>query len=159
MYLGVSAVAHLAWETLELPLYTIWSSGTLREKAFAVVHCTAGDVLIALSTLAIALIAIGTANWPVEGFQRVLILTLILGVGYTIFSEWLNIVIRASWAYSSLMPVVPVINTGLSPLMQWVIVPNLALFFAKRRHTRVGKEADASVVASRSHGRGRGGER
>jgi hypothetical protein len=31
-------------------------TGTMREKAFALAHCTAGDVLIATSYLAVALI-------------------------------------------------------------------------------------------------------
>lgn len=52
--------------------------------------------------------------WPVEGHERVILATLALGVGYTIFSEWLNTALRSSWAYSALMPVVPVIKTGLS---------------------------------------------
>ena len=50
-----------------------------------------------------------------------------------IYSEWLNINVRGSWAYSDLMPVVPVIGTGLAPLLQWVIVPTLALWAALGR--------------------------
>lgn len=30
-YLGVTAIANLAWETLHLPLYTIWTTGSPRE--------------------------------------------------------------------------------------------------------------------------------
>jgi hypothetical protein len=26
IYLGVAAITHLAWETLQLPLYTLWTS-------------------------------------------------------------------------------------------------------------------------------------
>ena len=55
-----------------------------------------------------------------------------LGVSYTIFSEWLNIVIRAAWAYRDIMPVVPVIDAGLTPLLQWIIVPTLAYRAATR---------------------------
>ena len=32
-YLGVTAIANLAWETLHLPLYTIWTTGSPREQA------------------------------------------------------------------------------------------------------------------------------
>ena len=56
--------------------------------------------------------------------------TLAFGIGYTIYSEWLNVNVRGSWAYSDLMPVVPVIETGLAPLLQWVVVPTLALWVA-----------------------------
>jgi hypothetical protein len=132
VYLGVTLVANLVWETVQLPLYTIWTNASAREIAFAVVHCTGGDVLIALSVLTLALICVGTKSWPVEYHRRVLLVTLVLGIGYTIFSEWLNIVVRASWAYSRLMPVVPIINTGLSPLLQWIVVPAFALALARR---------------------------
>jgi hypothetical protein len=132
IYMAVILVANLIWETLQLPLYTIWTTGTARDKAFAVIHCTLGDALIALSTLILALVSVGTKNWPDERHNLVLAVAIILGVGYTIFSEWLNIVVRTSWAYSSLMPVVPVIGTGLAPLMQWILIPAIGLTRARR---------------------------
>lgn len=131
-YLAVIVIANSIWEVLQLPLYTIWTTGSAREIAFAIIHCTFGDALIALAALIIALISAGTKGWPGERYNSVLGLTLALGVGYTIFSEWLNIVVRASWAYSPLMPVVPVIGTGLSPLMQWIVIPAIALTGARR---------------------------
>jgi hypothetical protein len=131
-YLVVSMTSHLVWEFLQLPLYTIWTNGTVREMIFAVIHCTGGDVLIALAALTIALVFVGTKDWPILGPARVMLLTIAVGIGYTIFSEWLNIVIRASWAYSGLMPVVPVIRTGLSPLLQWLVIPSLALTLARK---------------------------
>ena len=131
-YLGVTAVANLMWEAFHLPLYTIWTSGSLQEQAFAVLHCTVGDVLIALAALAVALITVGTKVWPVEHHRPVLLVALVVGVAYTVFSEWYNIVVRANWAYSSLMPVVPLINTGLSPLLQWLVIPIAAFHTARR---------------------------
>jgi hypothetical protein len=117
-YLGVAAAGNLIWESLQLPLYTIWSTGTLREQAFAVVHCTLGDLLIALSTLTLALVLVGERGWPRDRFGHVAVLTLVLGVAYTAFSEWLNVVVRASWAYSEWMPVIPLFGfrLGVSPL-------------------------------------------
>jgi len=48
IYLAAVAVANLIWETLQLPLYTIWQSGAVQSQAFGIVHCTIGDVVIAL---------------------------------------------------------------------------------------------------------------
>ena len=42
IYLASIATMNFAWESLQLPLYTIWNTGTAREQAFAVVHCTLG---------------------------------------------------------------------------------------------------------------------
>ena len=133
-YIPFVAVVNLAWETAQLPLYTLWRQGTPREQAFAVLHCTGGDVLIATTTLLLALMTAADGRWPSHPpiYRRVAAITLVLGVLYTIFSEWLNIVVRQSWAYSDLMPVVPVIDTGLSPLLQWIVVPLAGFWFARR---------------------------
>lgn len=132
-YMTVVAVANLLWELLQLPLYTLWLTATPREMAFAAVHCTGGDVLIALASLMLALALVGSAGWPAKGLRPVFVLTLLIGVVYTIFSEWLNIEVRQAWAYRDLMPIVPVIGTGLSPLLQWIIIPVGASLWAFRR--------------------------
>jgi hypothetical protein len=59
IYLGVIIAANLTWEFLHLPLYTIWTTGTLGEQVFAAVHCTGGDILIALASLTLALVLAG----------------------------------------------------------------------------------------------------
>lgn len=131
-YILYSAAGHLAWEVAHIPLYTIWVEGSWREIAFAVVHCTGGDLLIAMSTLLLSLFLVGGHAWPTERAGRVLLLAVALGVSYTVFSEWLNIVIRAAWAYRDIMPVVPVLDAGLTPLLQWMVVPTLAYLAALR---------------------------
>ena len=133
VYLGAMAAGNLVWETLQLPLYTIWRTGTLREQAFAVFHCTLGDLLIALSSLTLALMIVGQSAWPSSRFWQVAGFAIILGIGYTAFSEWVNVVVRASWAYSEWMPVIPLFGfrLGLSPLLQWIVVPAAAFRLVK----------------------------
>lgn len=126
-YLVATAVLDLAWETAQLPLYTIWTTGTLAERTFAVVHCTGGDVLIASVTLLAARMLVGTSQWPAKPSDGTALTTVGLGLVYTVFSEWLNTEIKGSWTYSELMPIVPLIGIGLSPLLQWIVVPVLAL--------------------------------
>ncbi|MDP1630224.1 MAG: hypothetical protein Q8L66_02255 [Caulobacter sp.] len=143
-YLVISAVSHLVWETLQLPLYTIWSTASPGEIAFAVLHCTGGDLLIALATLIASLIVAGAADWPLRGRRRVAVLTVIGGLAYTVLSEWLNTGLRDAWAYSDLMPTLPLIGTGLSPLLQWLLIPAAALAMAGRLATG-GPAADQSA--------------
>jgi hypothetical protein len=106
VYFGVVLAGNLLWEILHLPLYTIWAAGTLKERAFAVFHCTLGDLLIAMSVLTLALLLVGDPRWPQVRFWPTAILTIAFGLAYTAFSEWLNVVVRASWAYSEWMPIV-----------------------------------------------------
>ncbi len=128
-YLAASAALHPAWEVLQLPLYTIWAE-PLRKQAFAVLHCTIGDLMIAGLSLLLTLALAAKADWPRGGSSPVWLLLLILGAGYTVYSEWLNVNVRGSWAYSPLMPRLPLIGTGLSPLLQWIIIPTAALGIA-----------------------------
>jgi len=132
-YLALSLGLHLLWESAQLPLYTVWTSGTASARAFTVAHCTLGDVAIAGMTLLSALAILGSHAWPLQRTGQVLVLSVVFGVAYTIYSEWYNTGVRQSWAYSPLMPVLPLTGTGLSPLLQWLIVPSLALSLATRR--------------------------
>ena len=89
--------------------------------------------MIALSALILALVLVGDKTWPRRRFWRVAGAALVFGVAYTVFSEWLNVIVRASWAYSERMPVVrlPGFDIGVSPLLQWIVVPAIAFAAAR----------------------------
>jgi hypothetical protein len=133
-YLAVIVPANLVWEFAQLPLYTIWSQGSAGEIVFATLHCTGGDILIAVSTLLGALLVFGRPHWPAERYGVVAAATVTLGAAYTLFSEWLNVYVRRSWTYSALMPLVPFFgfDIGLSPLLQWIVVPSAAFALTAR---------------------------
>ena len=125
-----TVLGHFLWEVAHIPLYTIWVEGTWGEVVFAVVHCTGGDLLIAMSSLLLAMFIFGTGAWPQARVYPVFGAMLAIGFGYTIFSEWLNIEVREAWAYRDIMPVIPFINAGLTPMLQWLVVPFVAYFGA-----------------------------
>src|SRR3546814_3226467 len=117
-----------------MTLYTIWREGTWSEIAFAALHCTGGDILIAISSLTLALLLVGNGAWPCVRFRPVAVLAIAFGVGYTIFSAWLIVVVRAAWACSALMTVASLfgVEVGLSPLSPWIVVPTAAFAAAWR---------------------------
>ena len=132
-YLLFMASGNLVWEFAQMPLYALWETGNTREIVVAALHCTVGDILIAISTLLAALFLFGSSQWPTAGYRPVALAAIAFGIGYTIFSEWLNIDVRAAWAYRDLMPVIPVIDVGLSPFAQWIVLPSLAFWFSGSR--------------------------
>lgn len=144
-YLLAIVLGNLAWEAAQLPLYTIWHESSSSEILFAVLHCTGGDILIAAMALLGALLLAGDRRWPEARFRRVAALTVLGGLAYTVFSEWLNTDIRGSWAYTEVMPRLPLIGTGVSPLAQWLVVPLAALWWSRRRFPRAkqAKETDS----------------
>lgn len=132
-YLGLVALANLAWEFAHMPLYTLWREGSAGEIAFAAVHCTGGDVLIAASSLLIAVAIAGRRRWPYEHYGRVAAAAVAIGLAFTVFSEWLNTAVFDYWAYSELMPIVPPFGTGLSPVLQWIVIPLAAFRWVRHR--------------------------
>jgi hypothetical protein len=129
-YLGATALANLLWEFAQMPLYTVWQA-SWAEIAFAGLHCLGGDLLIASASILAALITLNAERWPEKRFGVVAATTMSLGLGYTAFSEWLNVSVRQSWAYSDMMPTVTPLEIGVSPLIQWIVVPALAFFIAR----------------------------
>lgn len=134
-YLAWIAGLNLAWEIAQLPLYTIWSEAASADIAFAVVHCTLGDVLIGAAALLIALVLTRAQALTHWNWIAIVLVAIPIGMLYTALSEWINTSIRLSWRYSALMPVVDIakVAIGLTPLAQWLILPPLALCLAARR--------------------------
>lgn len=133
-FVATAAVLSLIWEIAQIPLYTLWLTGSLRDIAFALLHCTAGDILIAAASLTAAIAILRAKDWPHRHYRAVAVVLIALALGYTMFSEWWNIEIRQAWAYRDIMPRLPGLGTGLSPVMQWIVVPLLALRVARPHH-------------------------
>lgn len=133
-YLAWLAGLNLVWEAAHVRLYTLWKEAEAAYIAFSVVHCTLGDVLIGAIALLLALIAGREGRLAEWRWLRIALLTLVFGVGYTIFSEWMNITILRSWVYSEAMPRLNIagIEIGVTPLAQWLVLPPIALYLAGR---------------------------
>ncbi len=134
-YLAAILLGNLIWEVLQLPLYTIWQEATLPTLAFAVLHCTLGDVAIAAACLVLALISFGTVDWAreVRAYRRVAAVATAIGVAYLVYSEYVNVGAPGRWDYAPEMPRLPPFGTGLAPFLQWLLLPPLAFVHAWRR--------------------------
>ena len=129
LYAVLSAVGHLLWEIVQLPLYTLWRTASRAELAFAVLHCTGGDILIAVSVLLASVVLLRAWSWPRAQASPVAALAIPFGIAYTAYSEWLNVYVRQSWIYDQKMPTLTILGyqIGASPLAQWLIVPAAVL--------------------------------
>jgi hypothetical protein len=111
------------WEMVQTPLYDDVSQKTYLQILISRFHCTLGDVLILLSAYWIVAWFTHNRNWVTFFCPKHLLGFTLLGLGYTLVSEWVNIDIRSAWGYSPSMPRLPFIGTGLTPFLQWLILP------------------------------------
>jgi hypothetical protein len=126
--LGFILVTNLIWESAQLPLYTLWSTGTPLEIAWAVVYCTAGDVLIAAGALVIGWLVAGLPSLAHAVPARLVLTTILAGMAFTALSEWRSTQVTHAWTYAAAMPLVLATPIGLAPILQWLFLPALALW-------------------------------
>ena len=123
LWAALAFALNLVWEIAQVRLYTLWAETDGLSVAWALFHCTLGDVLIALAMFALAGMVLRRADWPPSrpwaGGAILVIGTMV----YTVWSEWYNVYRAGSWGYSASMPLV--FGIGVSPLLQWLILPPL----------------------------------
>lgn len=143
---------NLAWETAHVPLYTLWKEAEASYIAFSVVHCTGGDAMIGAAALLLALILGREKSLARWRWRQIPAITALAGSAYTIFSEWMNTTVLRSWTYAETMPTLDVagIEIGASPLAQWLLLPPLALYLARKTRRWPSKTLSSSAVAADS---------
>ena len=136
-YVLMLAGLNLLWEVAQLPLYTIWRTGSTQEIFVAVLHCTAGDAVIAISAVILALMLLGTGDWPKQRYLPVSVFAVLFGLIYTIYSERINVT-SGAWGYSDLMPIIPWLDVGLTPILQWIVIPSFCFW---KLHNRTAESS------------------
>ena len=132
---ALATLLNLLWEIAHLPLYTISRDADGAGMAFAVFHCTAGDGLIALASFMFAGMVLRDASWPLSRPALGAVIAALLAVLFTIYSEWRNVYEVKAWGYLPAMPLA--FGIGLSPLMQWLVIPPAATLLLLMRVRKV----------------------
>jgi len=112
---------NLLWEVAQVRLYTIWAAADRMSVAWALLHCTLGDVVIALVLFALAGVVLRCADWPGLRPWTGGAIVVLGALTYTAWSEWFNVYRAGSWGYTPSMPMI--FGIGLAPLLQWLILP------------------------------------
>jgi hypothetical protein len=123
LWSALAFVLNLLWEIAQVRLYTIWLAADRMSIAWALLHCTLGDVVIALALFALAGVALRCADWPALRPWTGGAIVVLGALTYTAWSEWFNVYRAGNWGYAASMPMV--FGIGLAPLLQWLILPPL----------------------------------
>ncbi|HEX7954439.1 MAG TPA: hypothetical protein VF523_15350 [Burkholderiales bacterium] len=128
-----SFLVNLPWEFWQVPFFLGIAELPHWLGVKACTLATLGDAGIALSAFWVTAIAARDRGWILR--PNGLDFAIFLGVGavVTILFEALATGMFQRWAYSDAMPRLPIIGTGLLPLLQWLAIPPLVLWFVRRQ--------------------------
>lgn len=128
----LSTLLNFFWEIAHISLYLVPPNNTFESKAFAIVHCTLGDALISGSAYISTTLLLRNIYWFEK--RKGGVLFTVQAVLYTIYSEWQNAIVAKAWLYTEAMPTVG--GIGVSPLLQWIVVPWVTFLVIRSHHQR-----------------------
>ena len=122
----LACILNFTWEIIQGPLYIGFTY-----SIFHIIFCGLASIADAIMVLLIYFVLTIIYKDPLWikqiNFQRTLILMLIGGIG-AILAEMRHLSL-GNWSYAPTMPVLPFVNAGLSPVLQFMLLPSL-IFYA-----------------------------
>jgi len=119
------------WEWVQTPFFTDITD-ELNIIVWYRIHCTIGDIMIMGFSIILWSLFKKSNTWFFAPKARDYLAVTLMGASYTAYSEILNVVIRESWGYSELMPMIPGTHIGIIPIVQWLILPSIILYICAR---------------------------
>lgn len=118
-------ILNFAWEIIQGPLYIGFTY-----SVFHIAFCglaSVADAIMVLLIYFIMTIIYKDLLWIKHiNLQRALILILIGGIG-AILAEMRHLSL-GNWAYAPSMPILPFVHAGLSPVLQFMLLPGLIFY-------------------------------
>lgn len=126
------------WEVLQTYFYSMKDSA-FNTRLYGWIHCTLGDVLLTLMSFWLVSIMRRNRTWPMSLNRLNFVVFIVAGVAGTVLSERVNVYSLKSWSYKESMPIIPWVDVGLTPLLQWIIIPP-AVILLIRHHLLLHQE-------------------
>ena len=126
---------NFVWEFWQVPFFAGMSSASHWSATRICSLASAGDAIIALTSFWLAAAVAQRRAWVLQPSAKQVAIFTTLGVVITVVGEWLGTEMLGWWSYAERMPTLPLLGTGLLPLLQWMILPPLVVWFVRRQLT------------------------
>jgi hypothetical protein len=126
-------ILNFIWEISQAFLYSPHYAGI---GGLIKVHIRAslGDVLMVVVIFLLNRLILGHKFFKDNSNGAMFLPVIITGFILAVFVEKYALVM-GWWTYNSIMPIIPLLNVGLTPILQMMVVP-LILFLSFQRHLR-----------------------
>ena len=128
-----SFLLNLVWEYWQVPFFRGMADQSHWEGVKACTQATFGDAGITLAAFWVTAFFARTRSWIMQPSKSDTAILIGVGLVAAIVFETLAIGVLERWAYSDAMPRLPILGTGLLPLLQWLALPPLVLWFVRRQ--------------------------
>lgn len=137
--LVLSFLGHFTWEILQAPLYASLGKTDHFVGIAICLQATFGDLAIALAAFWGAAFVGKGRDWFARTGPVAPTAFFVIGLLATVGLEYLHTEVTGRWAYDGVMPLLPFLGTGLSPILQWVFVPMFILWYMRRLMPRISE--------------------
>jgi hypothetical protein len=124
---------NLPWELAQVPLFSGMPSAEHWSAVKVCGRATVGDTVIALVSFWAVAAATGKRGWILRPTVLQVSAFTANGVVITIVMEWLATRVLGRWTYAQAMPTI--VGIGVAPLVQWIVLPPLIVWFVRRQLT------------------------
>ena len=128
-----SFLLNLAWEFWQVPYFRGMAEQPHWLGVKACTQATFGDAGIALAAFWATSFLAGTRGWIERPRRSDVAIFICVGSIATIFLEWLATGLLLRWDYADSMPRLPLLGTGLLPVLQWLVIPPLVIWLTGRQ--------------------------
>jgi hypothetical protein len=128
-----SLLLNFPWEMWQIPFFLGMAQQSHWAGVKACSQATFGDAAIALMAFLMTAWLAGSRNWILAPAKWQVLIYIGIGIVTTIAFEDMATRRDGRWIYAESMPRLPIFGTGLLPLLQWLIIPLLVIWFVRRQ--------------------------
>ena len=123
------------WEFIQTPLFAGMAKAPHWQAVQGCTRAAFGDAAIALCAYWVVAVAYASREWIARPTTRQVLLFETVGMLITVAIEWLAVhgLWLTAWAYAPAMPVIPGMDIGLVPVLQWLVLPGIVVAIVKRQ--------------------------
>ena len=118
-----AVLVNYPWERLQSSLYV--HPGGVGIPWWLCLAASLADGLFILVIFGVGWMALGRRTWFEHPGIAGYLVMLVSGVTISVGVEWMSVHVLRWWSYGERMPLVPIVDVGLVPLIQMLVLPPL----------------------------------
>jgi hypothetical protein len=132
-FLIISFLFNFVWEMWQMPFFEGLNTMDHMSVVRLCTQASIGDGVISMLAFWSAALMARSRAWIHALTVYPMVTYLVCGLVITIFMEWLATDILDRWQYGVNMPELPLLGTGILPILQWLILPPLILWVVRQQ--------------------------